>query len=67
MLDDFYFLGEEKVYEIVVININEFVNKIEKVVFIKDKLFMLRMDGVNEEICELSYFNVKKLYGEDLL
>lgn len=66
MLNEFYFLGEEKVYEIVVKNINELVDRIECVVFIKDELYILCMEGVNEEIRELSYVNVCKLYGEDL-
>lgn len=50
MLKEFVFFGEEKVKEIVVINVNLVVDWMEDFKLIKDELYILKIDGVEDEV-----------------
>lgn len=66
MLDAFAFLGEEKAHEVVIENTQKIADMCEDVVPVKDKLYTPHMDGVEDELRQLSYDKAHEIYGNDL-
>ncbi|MEC5422658.1 PolC-type DNA polymerase III [Virgibacillus sp. C22-A2] len=66
MLDCFRFLGEEKAKEIVITNTNALADEIEELSPVKDGLYTPTIEGADEEMRELCYSRVKKIYGNEI-
>lgn len=67
MLDEFYYLPEEKRYEIVVKNPRMIADQCEKMEsFPRDHLYTPEMDNAEEELREMCETNAKALYGDPL-
>ena len=75
MLEQFYFLGEEKAYEIVVKNTNLIADKIEDIVAFKDELYTPKdnfldkkyhIKSVEESLKNMVLKNAHEIYGENL-
>lgn len=66
MLREFRYLGEEKSYEIVVINTNLIADMVEEVVPIPQKTFPPKIEGAEQEIERLALGRAKEIYGEHL-
>ena len=67
MLDEFYYLDEQKRYEIVVKNPRELADKCEKMEsFPRDHLYTPEMDNAEEELREMCEAHAHELYGDPL-
>lgn len=66
MLDDFSYLGEEKAYEVVVINTNLIADLIEPILPIPNGTFPPIMEGSDNELKNICFSKAKSIYGEKL-
>ena len=66
MLEAFYFLGEEKAYEVVVTNSNKIADMIERIAPLKKDLYTPTIEGAEETVRQLSYETAEKIYGKPL-
>lgn len=68
MLDEFKFLGDEKlIHEIVIDNPNKLITYFDKNISpIQDKLYPPKIEGVNEKMQQVVYENAHKIYGKVL-
>ncbi|AZZ65601.1 PolC-type DNA polymerase III [Metamycoplasma phocicerebrale] len=66
MLDEFVFLGDEKlIKDIVIRNPKKIASQIEKVEVIKDKLYVPKFDDSPTKLRNLVYQNLKERYGDN--
>ena len=66
MLAEFAFLGEEKAFELVVVNPQRISDSIDEIEIIKKELYTPNIEGSDEQIRELSYSRAHELYGNPL-
>lgn len=66
MLEEFFYLGEDKAFEVVVANPNAISEMVEEVQPIPDGTFPPQLEGAEEEIKRISEERVKELYGDPL-
>lgn len=66
MLDEFYYLGEDLAYEVVVKNTNAIANLIEKINPVPAEKYPPKIEGSEEELRRICYEKAKDMYGEDL-
>lgn len=66
MLEEFAFLGEEMAKKIVIDNPNAIADQIEEIKPIKDDLYTPKIEGAEDEICNMSYQMARSIYGETL-
>ena len=65
MLDEFYYLDEETRYEVVVKNTNAVADMIENVRPIPKGSYPPSIDGADDELRDICYKNMHRLYGEN--
>lgn len=66
MLDEFYYLGDNLAYEVVVENTNKIADLIEKINPVPPDKYPPRIDGSEEELKKICYEKAKSMYGEEL-
>ena len=66
MLDEFSYLGDEKAYEVVVINTNKISDMCEKISPISPEKCPPHIDGCEETIRNIAYSKAHELYGDPL-
>lgn len=66
MLDEFYYLPEEKAREIVIENPNKIVDMIGDVKPIPDETYPPVIEGSEEELRNMCYKKARRIYGDDL-
>lgn len=66
MLSEFNYLGEEKAYEVVVVNTNLVSDMCEKIKPISSEKATPHIDGCEEEIRNIAYEKAVELYGDPL-
>ena len=66
MLAEFDFLGPDLAKEVVVTNSQKVANMIGEVVPIKDKLYTPKIEGMEEQITNMTYGMAHQIYGETL-
>lgn len=66
MLEEFSYLGEEKAYEVVVLNTNKLKNEIDSIKPIPDGKFPPVIEGSDESLREITYKKAHDIYGENL-
>ncbi|MBU5441804.1 PolC-type DNA polymerase III [Paenibacillus sp. MSJ-34] len=66
MLREFSFLGEDKAYEVVVMNTNELAERFEEIEMFPKKLFTPNIEGADDEIRNTCYDTARRIYGEPL-
>lgn len=66
MLDEFWYLPQEKAYEIVVTNTNKIADMIEDILPVPDGSYPPHLEGAEEELTESCYKYAHELYGDPL-
>ena len=66
MLEEFSYLGEEKAYEVVVINTNRIADMCEQISPISSEKCPPHIDGCEQTIKDIAYTKAHDLYGEEL-
>ncbi|PKM49882.1 MAG: PolC-type DNA polymerase III [Firmicutes bacterium HGW-Firmicutes-7] len=66
MLAEFYYLGDQVAYEVVVENTNKIAELIEKINPVPPEKFPPKIDGSEDELRRICYEKAKDMYGEKL-
>ena len=66
MLDEFAYLGEKSAYEVVVTNTNLINDMVEEIIPIPEGTYPPIIDGVEDELKEITYKRAAEVYGSPL-